>query len=362
MDKIINVSKKHWMRSAILVLLGVMAIIAGIFVAGWIWYGQQLKPLGDQASSIVTVTIVPASSPEQIAKKLQEEKVIRNKTAFLLHTRLEGVQGKLQAGTYRLSPAESTPEIVKHLVSGRVDTFTVTFYPGATLVDNSSKPLSQKQDITSSLLRAGFSSREISEALASSYPEYDKTLFKGRPSTADLEGYIYGDTYKLSSGSTVKDVIRASLDEYWQVIEENSLVEAFAKQDISLYEGIILASIVQRESIGGDEAGIAGVFFNRIVAGDRLGSDVTYQYIADKTGVARDPNIDSPYNTRRYVGLPPGPISSPSLAALKGVGSPVESEYYYFLSGDDDMTYFARTFAEHEANIRNHCQAKCQIL
>lgn len=362
MDKIVTTSKRRWLRPLLLTLLGVLTVGIGVLLAGWIWYGQQLKPVGDETSSLVTVTIVPASSPDQIAQKLHEEKVIRNKTAFLLHTRLEGVQGKLQAGTYRLSPAESTPEIVKHLVSGKVDTFTVTFYPGATLVDNSSKPLPQKQDITSSLLRAGFESDEIKEALQASYPEYDQTLFEGRPSTADLEGYIYGDTYKLSSGATVKDVLRASFAEYWRVIQQNSLVAAFAEQDLSLYQGIILASIVQRESVGGDEAGIAGVFFNRIAAGDRLGSDVTYQYIADKTGVPRDPNLDSPYNTRRYVGLPPGPIASPGLAALKSVGSPADSDYYYFLSGDDDVTYFARTFAEHEANIRNHCQAKCQIL
>jgi UPF0755 protein len=93
--------------------------------------------------------------------------------------------------------------------------------------------------------------------------------------------------------------------------------------------------------------------------GIQLGSDVTYQYIADKTGIPRDPGIDSPYNTRRFIGLPPGPISSPGLSALKAVGSPASSDYLYFLSGDDDVTYFAKTEAEHEANISAHCKVKC---
>ena len=93
-----------------------------------------------------------------------------------------------------------------------------------------------------------------------------------------------------------------------------------------------------------------------------LGSDVTYQYITDKLGVPRDINYDSPYNTRRFAGLPPGPIASPGKDALIAVGAPATSDYLFFLSGDDNVTYFARTVEEHEANIRNHCQQKCQII
>ena len=93
-----------------------------------------------------------------------------------------------------------------------------------------------------------------------------------------------------------------------------------------------------------------------------LGSDVTYQYIADKTGVTRDPNLDSPYNTRRYAGLPPGPIATPGLSALQAVAEPEDSDYLYFLSGDDHVTYYGRTLKEHEANIANHCKVKCQII
>ena len=93
-----------------------------------------------------------------------------------------------------------------------------------------------------------------------------------------------------------------------------------------------------------------------------LGSDVTYQYIAEKTGQPRDPNLDSPYNTRKVTGLTPGPISSPSQAALDAVATPASGDYLYFLAGDDDKMYFARTNEEHEQNIQKHCQKKCQIL
>ena len=124
-----------------------------------------------------------------------------------------------------------------------------------------------------------------------------------------------------------------------------------------------MASIIQREVItAADAAQVAQVFKKRYDMGMQLGSDVTYQYIADKTGQARNVNLDSPYNTRRYAGLPPGPISTPGLAALKAVAQPAKGDYLYFLSGDDDKTYFARTNEEHEKNIRNHCQEKCQII
>ncbi len=149
---------------------------------------------------------------------------------------------------------------------------------------------------------------------------------------------------------------------YYEEVVNNNLVEGFKQQGLNLYEGITLASIIQRESIGGDEPQIAQVFYLRLSIDMPLGSDVTYQYIADKMGVTRDTNLDSPYNTRRYPGLPPGPIAVPGIAALKAAANPAEGDYLYFLSGDDDITYFSRTLEGHEQNIVEHCQKKCQII
>ena len=91
----------------------------------------------------------------------------------------------------------------------------------------------------------------------------------------------------------------------------------------------------------------------------QLGSDVTYQYIADRDGLVRDPTMETLYNTRIHTGLTPGPISAPGLSALIAASEPANGDYIYFLSGDDDVTYFAHTNAEHEANIINHCRVKC---
>ena len=335
-------------------LLWVVAGIVGtlILLAGglFIWYTTQLSALNPADTNKKQITIESGTTPDQIATLLEEEKVIRSSTVFLWHTRLQGVQNNLQAGTYRLSPSESTPQIAAHISGGKVDTFNITFIPGATLADNKK-----------AFISAGYSEEEIDAAFSKTY---DSPLFAGKPAGADLEGYIYGETYNVASNATVEDILERTFEEFYAVVEENDLVARYQKHDLSLYQGIILASIVQREasSTVDDMPQISQVFHKRLSIDMPLGSDPTYQYAADKMGVPRSTTLDSPYNTRRYPGLPPGPIAVPGEKALVAVASPADGDYLYFLSGDDDITYFSRTFEEHEQNIVDHCQKKCQIL
>ncbi|MFZ3010184.1 MAG: endolytic transglycosylase MltG [Candidatus Microsaccharimonas sp.] len=346
----LDVKKKWSKKKKILffVALNPVVLVLGLLTAGYLWYQSQLDPVAKGTDDLVKITIEQNSTPASIGSLLAEKKVIKSSEAFSIYIRLSGTQNKLQAGSYRLSPGDSTPEIVNHLTKGNVDTFNITFLPGATLADN-------KKVLTA----AGYGEDEVTAALAASY---DSPLFDGKPSSADLEGYIYGETYNFATEASVKDILARTFSQYNTVVVENWLVAAYKARGLSLYQGITLASIIQREASGGDEAQIAQVFYSRMAQGMVLGSDVTYQYIADKTGVARDPNLDSLYNTRRYPGLPPGPISVPGLAALKAVANPAAGEYLFFLSGDDDVTYFARTNAEHEQNIVDHCKVKCSIL
>lgn len=312
-------------------------------------YSYLLSPKNAAATETIPVEIVSGMLPGQIADTLEEKGVIRSSLAFRIHARLNGIQNGLQAGNYQLSPTSSTPDIAKQIHGGpSADEIEVLFRPGETLA--SSKK---------TLLALGYGADEIDAAFTASY---DHPLFEGRPASSDLEGYIFGETHRFVKGTPVEDILERYFDDYYAVIEEGDLVSKYRQQGLSLYEGITLASIIQRESGGDDKAQIAQVFLLRFSEGMPLGSDVTYQYIADKEGNPRDVNYDSPYNTRRYAGLPPGPIASPGVAALEAVANPAPGDYRYFLSGDDNVTYFARTLAEHEANIRNHCAEKCQIL
>lgn len=323
-----------------------LAILGAAAAFGW--YTLSLEPVSPGNETRTRVEIVSGSSPSQIGQLLEEKRLIRSTFAFDIYTKLTGTRNKLQAGTYSLSPSESTKAIVDHLVAGKVDQFSLTFLPGATLAQN-----------RAGLIAAGYSETEVDLALKK---KYDHPLFATKPENADLEGYIYGETYKFDSSSTVEDVLKKTFDYYYDVVTKNNLIEGFEKQGLSLYEGITLASIVQREvPTQADQRQVAQVFFTRLSIGMELGADATFMYAAKKLGVPPTPNLDSPYNTRKYPGLPPGPIATPGLSALRAVATPAQGDFIYFVSGDDGVTYFAKTLIEHEANTRNHCQRNCLL-
>jgi len=345
--------KKVLSRSGFVIAGIIMLFIVGIII----WYNVQLSAVNSNIDQLKKITILPGANSSQIGQELEKQSIIRSGFVFDIYTRLNGKNSILQAGTYRISPSESIPQIVEHFVNGKVDQFNITFFPGSTLVDNSDKPEKQKQDVKTVLKRAGYEEDEINSALNINNIGL---LFAGKPEGSSLEGYIYGETYKFNVGATVEDILRTVFDEFYQNIVDNNLVAKFAARGLSLYEGITLASIVQKESPNAqDQKQIAQVFYSRLNYGIVLGSDVTYQYIADKEGIPRDTNLKSPYNTRRYAGLPPGPISNPGLSALKAVAEPADGNYMYFLSDSSGKTYFAHTEAEHQSNIINYCKENC---
>lgn len=317
--------------------------------AAYLWYTQSLQPVDPTSKEKIQIEIAKGSAPPDIAELLEQKKVIKSKYAFDLYTRISETRNKLQAGTYSLSPAESTQSIVEHLVSGKTDQISITFLPGATLAESRQV-----------LLKAGYPEVEVDTALNK---KYDHPLFQGKPSSADLEGYIWGETYAFETGTSVEAILEEVFDHYYQVVESEKLIGAYQAHNLSLYEGITLASIIQREVPGAtDQKQVAQVFFKRLSIDMPLGADATYKYAAKKLGVPPHPNLDSPYNTRKYAGLPPGPIATPGKTALQAVASPASGDYLYFVSGDDEVNYFARTLAEHEANTREHCQKKCSVF
>lgn len=338
-------SPKKWLLWVIGGVLAAIVLFVGLAIA---WYVAALQPVNSTQTEKTSVQIVEGSSPGEIGQLLQDKGLIRSGLAFEVYIRLEGVRSKLQAGTYSLAPSESTQEIVTHLTSGNTDMVTVTFLPGATLAEN-------KQV----LLAAGFSEDEVDTALTKTY---DSPLFASKPAGSDLEGYIYGETYTFNASVTVEEILEKTFAEFWRVIEQNNIVAGFEVQGLNLFEGITLASIVQREDANPDhQAQIAQVFYQRLKLEMTLGSDVTYYYGAKKLGVAPSSDLDTPYNTRLYPGLPPGPISSPGVSALIATAAPAEGDYLFFISGDDDILYMAHTNEEHEVNVQQHCQTKCQL-
>ena len=336
-------------RRGILIIVALAALLVVAVIAAVGWYVSQLSAVDPDSTEKVKITIEPGSSVQSIATTLQENDLIKSSVAFDWYIRLNGMSSKLQTGTYRLGKAEDVPAIVRHMTSGNTDTFAITFLPGATLSDHRQV-----------LIDVGYEAEAVDAALNA---EYDLPILDSKPASADLEGYIYGETYNFAAETTPDQIVSRALTQLQTVVEENDLEAKYREQGFSLFQGITMASIIQREVVTAEDAAqVAQVFKKRYDMGMQLGSDVTYQYIADKTGQARSVDLDSPYNTRRYPGLPPGPISSPGLSSLQAVGSPAPGDFLYFLSGDDDVTYYARTNEEHERNIRDHCEKKCQII
>lgn len=341
--------KRSKLRLVLWILMSIIGVVLIAAACGYFWYMGALAPVNAQDKGEVRVKIVAGSSPSAIARVLEEKKLIRSEFAFDIYTRLSGTRSKLQAGTYSLSPSESTEALVGHLVSGKTDEFKITFLPGGMLSEHKAR-----------LLKAGYSESEVDAALGKTYTH---PLFVDKPAGSDLEGYIYGETYSFSSDATVEQILTKTFDEYYAKVKDNNLIELYKNQGLSLYEGITLASIIQREvSRSDDQKQVAQVFYTRLSQDMPLGADATFVYAAKKLGVDPSVSLDSPYNTRIHAGLPPGPIASPGVTALQAVGTPASGDYLFFVSGDDGVNHFSRTQAEHDAAARQYCKKNCALF
>lgn len=328
-----------------LVSIAIFAAIAGS-IGTRVWYQQQLRPVSN-VERVEVVEIPEGATVQEIATTLEEKGLIRSSQAFMWYVRSNSLLDAMKAGTYELNAAKSTPDIISVITEGRVLENAVTILPGKRL-----------DQIKESLIKAGFSAEDIDAALEPSQYKGHPALV-AKPTDQSLEGYLFPETFNANSKTTAKDIITKSLDEMAENLTPE-LIDKFQDNGLGIHEAVTLASIVIKESSSPeDQKVIAGVFLNRLAQGMVLGSDVTYQYIADITGQPRSAFIDSPYNTRKFGGLPPGPIASVSNSALVAVANPEKTDYLYFVAGDDGNIYYGKTLAEHEANVRAHCIQLC---
>lgn len=356
------------------VLLG-MAIVFGA-VGTW-WYKDQLAPVNSANSSAIDVVIEDGATITTVLAHLEQKGLIKNAQAMQLYLKLHpGMVGELQQGTCRASPSEDPVQIVQKVAKGCHDFKAVTFYPGATIEKPIYKPadaqISQTMYVKYVLEQAGYTGEEIAAALAK---QYTGPLFDGKPAGSTLEGYIFGETYHVATDMPADKLLQTTFDQMYKEISEAQVLPKYKAQNLTLFQAITLASIVQRELNCEDkptaerknrcyeyQRTIAQVFLKRLKDGTTLGSDVTFIYAADMKNVTPSPDLDSPYNTRKNSGLPPGPIAVPGVLALKAVANPTPTDFVYFIAGDDGLIYFAKTDAEHQQNIKNHCQKLCSEL
>ena len=292
--------------------LFVVLVIAAIFAAY-----QMLVPLNPEAKETV-FRIERGQGDWEIAQLLEQEQFIRSAFFFEAYTFLRGAAGKLQAGDYVISPAFSAVHISNKLVSGDVLRKRITIIEGWTIKDIANYLEQQKVVLAQDIL-----------------------AFK------DQEGYLFPDTYEVSSSATPEEIIAM-------------MTENFRKKagDVSK-DIVIIASILEKEVKElTDKRIVSGILRKRLQIGMPLQVDATINYITgkrDSQASSADIAIDSPYNTYKYRGLPLGPISNPGLESIQAALEPLDSSYWYYLSvpeGEtgaipEGETIFSRTLEEH---------------
>ena len=311
-------------------------------------YNSDLLPVG--TGEVKTVTITSGESLDTIASQLGKEKLIRSEWAFKLYVSTKQVRNDLEAGTYSLSPSQSTPEIVSTLTHGKIATTLVTILPGQRL-----------SQIQSALEADGFSASSVQSAMpvtqyVSSYPK----MLGNLPPGATLEGFLYPDSFQKDTTTTPEDIVNDSLTEMQNHLTSD-ITKSFASEGLSTFQGVTLASIVDQEvSTQNDRNQVAQVFLSRLKINMPLGSDVTAYYGALSAGQSPSVHYDSPYNTLLHTGLPPGPISNVDQSALEAVAHPANTDWLYFVAGDNGTTYFSQTLQQHDQQTQQYCHTLCQ--
>jgi UPF0755 protein len=320
-----------------------------IYAIRLVLYETDLTVPVDSFGAAQAFKINMGESVNAIANRLDEQGLIRNAEAFRLYMIYAGLDTTVQAGDYQISPAYSAMEIARALQDATPLEVPFNVLAGWRM-----------EEVAAALPTSGLNVRpeEFLRAARQLDPDYLPPAFTD---VSQLEGFIFPGTYQFERTISADEMIAA----FFQRFDESVTAEmraGFERQGLSLYEAVIMASIVQREAVLIEEAPlIASVFLNRHRIGMRLDSDPTVQYAV---GYQRDQGtwwknpltwddlaIESPYNTYRQAGFPPGPICSPGTAALEAVAFPAQSPYFFFRARCDNSGRhnFAVTYAEHRA-------------
>jgi UPF0755 protein len=313
-----------------------------------VWNSEDLTQPRDPAGAQQLFTIQPGESVPSIAQRLEQAGLIRNADIFRTYLLWTGADTTIQVGTFRLSPAHSGREIADMLKSTTLTELIFNILPGWRM-----------EEIAASLPTSGLDITPEGFLSAASAPADPPEFI---PAGGTAEGFLSPGEYTLARTTTVEQLLALLLEETSAKLTLE-LRSGFVNHGLNVYQAVTLASIIQREAVVEQEMPmIASVFYNRLAIGMPLQADPTVQYALGYNSPqaswwtnplsAQDLQVNSPFNTYIYPGLPPGPISNPALAALQAVASPQQSQYYYFQARCDGsgLHNFAETLEQHQQN------------
>ena len=300
-----------------------------------------------------------------ISERLQDEGIIRDAAMFRLYMRLNGIDQQLEAGDFLISPAMTVPEITEALQSAQA-TDVVVRIPEGKRAEEIARVLEEAGLADAAAFLAAVRSGDLALLGLPEYP-----LIKDKPVGVSFEGYLFPDTYRMPLGATPAALLRVMFENLELRVDE-PMRQRMAASGLTFHQVLTLASIVEREAVLADERPIiASTYRNRL--GETCANEVFGYLQADPTAqyamgysdeletwwptvekVEDYLEINSPYNTYVYPGLPPGPIASPSLASIVATIAPAETAYCYFVASTGGAHVFAQTGAEHLGNVEQY--------
>lgn len=314
-------------------LVVLIALIAGI------WFGGSILPVG--GSGTINVEIPRRASADRAARILESKKAIRSAFAFRVLVRLVRKSTALKPGAYELNPSMSAMEIIRKLSEGGVAARWVTIPEGFTI-----------RQIAANVAVENLGDADAFVQKATTEGARFKTEFPNPGN--NLEGYLFPDSYLLPAKSSEDAVISSMLECFNRKVAKPFGPE-IASSGMTMNQVITLASLIEKEAkIQKDRPLISAVLRNRLAKHMRLDCDATILYALGKHKkrvLYRDLKIDSPYNTYRNFGLPPGPIASPGIDSIKAALHPASVDYLYYVAEQDGSHIFSRTIAEHDKAI-----------
>ena len=328
------------MRKLALFLL-VIAIAAGAGAA--VLYERTHALYRGYTGEEQFVDIPTGAGSRTIGERLVAAGVIRDHLTYRATLWLSGHARHLKAGEYRFDQPATPLEVIAKIARGDVYVVSVTFREGLTIAEMANV----------------FESHGLGTAAAFKKAAQDASLVhEFDPSARNLEGYLFPETYSVPRHTDAARLVRMMVDRFDHVLTPEFRTAATAR-GLSTRQLVTLASIVEKETAQPEERPlVAAVYENRLRIGMGLQCDPTVIYALQLAGryngnLRRDDlHFDSPYNTYRYAGLPPGPIASPGKASLEAAAHPADVDYIYFVSRNDGTHEFARTLAEHNRNVQ----------
>ena len=322
------------------ILLVLIAVVAG--AAGWMLYQRTVEPFRGYATAEQFVDVASGQGSMAIGRRLVEAGIVRDELTFRVALLVSGRARDLKAGEYRFDQPLSAIEVIDRVAKGDVYKRLLTFAEGLTIAE----------------MAKVFEERGFGSAADFSRAAKDPSLIRDLdPKAPDLEGYLFPETYALPRSTPAAEVVEQMVALFKQMFDAD-LRAAASAAGLSVREVVTLASLVEKETAQAAERPmVAAVYRNRLTLHMPMQADPTVIYALQKAGrysgnIRRDDlQFDSPYNTYRYAGLPPGPIASPGLAALQAAVRPADVKHLYFVSRNDGTHVFADTLAEHNRNV-----------